>query len=364
MPLDNRLIKPYLLGGQGYKGGKAAQSKNADYDIFKLSSNENAIGPSPKALAAIRTLSDQLHIYPDNTPDRLYHALGVYYGVSPDHFVAGNSGSEMIELLMTAFVGEGDNIIVSNPSFLVYTMFSKWRGATAVDVPLLEPDFSLNVDGILAAVTDRTKLIFLTSPNNPTGSYIPKDHIDLLVESLPSHVILVLDEVYYKFASADDYTIAMPYVSAGHQVIGVNSYSKTHGLAGLRLGYMYSTSEIAAYMRGAVRPFLINSVSMAAAIAALDDEDWVKSVVRLVQLQKMRMYEAFDKIGVRYWPSEGNFVLTKPNDVKLFHDHLLSMGIMTRPVDAFGAPGCLRITVGDERATDALVRSVLAYEHK
>lgn len=362
MPLSEKLIKPYLLGVQGYKGGKPASAMNEDLKIYKLSSNENPVGPSPKAMAAIRAMSDQLHIYPDNTPDRLYSALGNYYDVSPDMFIAGNSGSEMIELLMTAFVSAGDEIIISNPSFLVYSMFSKWRGASTIDVPLLAPDFALDVPGILGAVTDQTKLVFVTSPNNPTGSYIPRQQVEALIEALPDHVILVLDEVYYKFADASDYTTALPYALSGKQVIGVNSYSKTHGLAGLRLGYMYSNLEIATYIRGAVRPFLINSVSMAAAIAALGDEAWVTEVVRIVHQQKQRLYEALDRSGIHYWPSQGNFVLTRPRDDQAFVEYLESQGIMTRPVGGFGAPGCVRITVGDEAATDALVQALAQYQ--
>lgn len=355
MSLSDHLIKPYLLGVQGYKGGKSAATLVKDSKVYKLSSNENPVGSSPKALEAIRTMSDQLHIYPDNTPDRLYNALGQYYGVSADHFVAGNSGSEMIELLMTAFVREGDEVIISNPAFLVYNMFSKWRGCTAVDIPLQAPDYSLDVDGILAAVNDKTKIIFLTSPNNPTGSHIPKQQVNRILANVSEDIVVVLDEVYYRFATAANYTNAMPYVQQGKQIIGINSYSKTHGLAGLRLGYMYTTKELASYIRGAVRPFLINSIGMEAAIAALDDEPWVESVVRLVHQQKARMYDALTKAGIHYWPTQANFVLTRPEDPAAFTAHLEQHHIMVRPVGNFGAPGCIRISVGDEEATDALV---------
>lgn len=361
MSIHPNLVKPYLLGVQGYKGGKAASTIGSDRKVFKLSSNENPVGPSPKALAAIRGMSDQLHIYPDNTPERLYAALGQHYGVSADHFVAGNSGSEMIELLMTAFIREGDQVIISNPAFLVYNMFSKWRGCSAIDIPLRAPDYSLDVEGIIAAITDRTRMIFLTSPNNPTGSHIPAAQIEQILDAVPDHVLVVLDEVYYRFATAADYTHAMPYVQQGKAIIGINSYSKTHGLAGLRLGYMYTTTELAAYIRGAVRPFLINSVGMEAAIAALDDEAWVETVVKLVHDQKARMYAALDKAEIQYWPTQANFILTKPKDEQRLIQHLESHYIMVRPVTSFGAPGCVRISVGDEEATDALTHALSQY---
>lgn len=359
MALHPSLIKEYLLGVQGYKGGKAAEPK-AGQRVYKLSSNENPIGPSPKAVEAIKQASRDLHIYPDNTPQRLYDALGRYYkDLDASNFVAGNSGSEMIELLMTAFIREGDEIIVSSPSFLPYEMFGKWRGAHVKDVPLKQGDFSLDVDGILRAITERTRLIFLTTPNNPTGTYIPKKELDRIIASVPEHLIVVIDEVYYRFADAPDYTTALPYVLEGKSVIGINSFSKSYGLAGMRLGYMYTTAEIAAYIRNVVRPFLINSLSLSAAIAALEDEEWVEDLANLVKEQKKRLYPVLDELDIRYWNTQGNFVLVEPEMGEIpFSEALFREGIMTRPVASFGAPGCVRITIGDEEATDALINAL------
>ena len=359
MSLHPSLIKEYLLGVQGYKGGKAAVAKPGQ-KVYKLSSNENPLGPSPKAVEAIKRAANDLHIYPDNTPQRLYDALGAYYkDLDESNFVAGNSGSEMIELLMTAFIREGDEIIVSSPSFLPYQMFGKWRGAHIKDVPLKSPDFSLDVEGILGAITEKTRLIFLTSPNNPTGTYIPKQQLDHIIASVPDHLIVVIDEVYYRFADADDYTTALPYVLDGKPVIGINSFSKSYGLAGMRLGYMYTTSEIAAYIRTVVRPFLINSISLSAAVAALEDEEWVEDLANLVKEQKERIYPVLNELDIRYWDTQGNFVLVEPEMGEIpFSEALFSEGIMTRPVSSFGAPGCVRITIGDEEATDALIAAL------
>ena len=361
MKLHPKLIKPYLTGIQGYKGGSARQS-GKDQKIYKLSSNENPIGPSPKAIEAMMAASADLHIYPDNTPDRLYQALSKFYQVlSPDAFVAGNSGSEMIELLMTAFVNVGDEVIVSNPCFLPYQMFSEWRGAKTVDIPLLSPDYRLDVMGILDAINDKTKLIFITTPNNPTGTYIPKQTMDALIQQVPEHVIVVVDEVYYRFADAEDYCTALPYVREGKNVIGVNSFSKSYGLAGLRLGYMYARPDIAAYVRGVIRPFIINSPGLAAAIGALQDDAWVEEVAGLVRNQKRRLYKILEDLDIHYWKSEANFILIKPEMGEIpFVQALMEQGIMARSVASFGAPGCVRISIGDEEATDALIQSLKA----
>ena len=356
MKLHPKLTKPYLTGIQGYKGGAARQS-GKNQKVYKLSSNENPVGPSPKAMEAMKAASADLHIYPDNTPDRLYHALSEFYRVlSPDAFVAGNSGSEMIELLMTAFVNPGDEVIVSNPCFLPYQMFSEWRGAKTVDVSLTLPDFSLDVAGILDAINDNTKLIFITTPNNPTGTYIPKLTMDALMQQVPDHVIVVVDEVYYRFADAADYCTALPYVQSGHNVIGVNSFSKSYGLAGLRLGYMYTRPDISAYIRGVIRPFIINSPGLAAAIGALQDDVWVEEVATLVRSQKRRVYKALDDLDIHYWKSQANFILVEPDMGEIPFVHaLMDQGIMARSVASFGAPGCVRISIGDEEATDALI---------
>lgn len=356
------IFKPYLLKSAGYQGGKAISEIKTQLDkIYKLSSNENPIGASPKARKALEDSITNMHIYPDRTGIRLQKALKAFYNgvLTTDQFVAANSGSEIIELIVRAFLGEGLECIISNPCFIPYRMFSEWSGAKVVDVPLTKPDFSLDVEGILTAVNDQTRLIFLTNPNNPTGTYIPKKDIDQLLTALPEHVIVVYDEVYYHFAEAADYTTALPYVQAGKKVIAINSFSKTYGLAALRIGYAYSTPELANYVRRLCRPFLLNTLCLNAAVAALSDQEFIQQTVQLVRSEKRRLYPQFDKLGILYWKAEGNFVMLKPTiPAEKFTDLLLEEGIMVRPVANFGAPGCVRITVGDREANDALLQAL------
>ena len=355
-------FKPYLLKAPTYKGGKGIDEIEAGTKkIYKLSSNENPIGASPKAVEAIRQSIGELHIYPDRTGLRLQEALETFYEgrLKTDQFVATPSGSESIDLICRAFLNEGDEIIVSNPSFMPYRMFAQWMGAEVVDVPLRDPDYSLDVDGILNAVTEKTKLVFATSPNNPTGTYIPKADLDRLVDGLPGRVILVLDEVYYHFADAPDFITAEHYVAAGKNVIGVNSFSKTYGLAALRLGYCYSSPEIAGYIRQLCKPFLINRVSMNAGIAALSDHTFINETVQLVQRERARLYSVLEELGIHHWKSQGNFVLLRPDlPVAEFASQILKEGIMVRPVDNWGAKGGVRISIGTTEATDALIAAL------
>ena len=301
-------FKPYLLQANVYKGGKTLQEIGKDpKKIYKMSSNENPIGSSPKAIQAIRESVDNLHHYPDRTPIRLQMALQSYYSerLSGDQFLVANSGSELLELTIRAFVDEGHECIISSPCFSPYKMFVNWQGGKIIDVPLQSPDFRLDTQGILEAINERTRLVFITSPNNPTGSYATKKELDEVIYNLPEHVVAVLDEVYYLFADAGDYTSAIPYVQEGKNVIAVNSFSKSHGLAALRIGYAYSTPTIAGYIRQLCKPFIVNKLTLNAGMAALEDQDFVSQTVKLVQQQKVSLYAAFDELPLQYWKNPG-----------------------------------------------------------
>ncbi len=357
----NRLFKPYLQAGGTYKGGKTLAELGTDRKIYKLSSNEHPVGPSPKAVAAVRKAADNFHFYPDRNGARLQTALADFYQhqIPAGQFFTGNSGSEILDFIIRGFLGEDLEAIICNPAFGIYNMFSGWQGATVKDVPLLAPDFRLDVKGILNAITDKTRVIFLTSPNNPTGTYIPRADLEALLDQVPKHLVVVLDEVYYRFADAPDYVTAMEYVKKGHQIIAVNSFSKTYGLAALRIGYGYSTPEIAAYLLKYNRPFLLNQLSIEAGIAALSDEDFVQETVAMVRSERTKIYAALDDLGVTYWQSQGNFILIKPvMDPSKFVPAMLEEGIMVRAVGNFGAPGCVRVTIGTPEANAAYLKAL------
>ena len=353
------IFKPYLDVELQYKGGKpASEIDTGGKPLYKLSSNENILGSSPKALAVIRENIDTLNIYPPNKDTELRVALAKFYGgdMTSEHFMGTPSGSEALEIIIRAFLGEGLEVIVSNPAFMPYIMFSKKQGGKVIDIPLLAPDYALNVDEMLAAVTDKTRLIFLTSPNNPTGSYIPKADLDRLIYGLPDHVVVVYDEVYFQYADAPDFTTALPYVKEGKNVIGLNSFSKAYGLAGMRIGYAYSTPRIIKYISQLYKPFLLNTLAHKAAIAALSDTEFIEKTVKTVHEEKAYLYKELDKLPIKYWKSQGNFILMKPemND-KEFETKMQGEGVMVRPVAGFGAPDCVRVTIGHRKSSKAFI---------
>ena len=353
------IFKAHLEPKEVYKGGKNIPPSHKK--IYKLSSNENPLGASPKAIAAMKAAMDHIDIYPDQTDIRLREALVKDFDnqLAADQFLCGNSGSEILDILLRAFVSEGDEVIYSNPCFLPYSVFSRWYGAKTIDIPLLAPNYDLDVEGILNAITDRTKIIFLTSPNNPTGTYIPKAVMDDFMDRVPQNILIVFDEVYRHFADAEDYVTALPYVLAGHNVLGLNSFSKTYGLAGQRIGYGYTTATIANYVRLICKPFLLPLTSLEAAIGALNDTEFIEKTVQTVLEGRKFIAKAFDDLGITYWPSQANFFIIDPPFPEMeFTDKMMEEGIMVRPVSQFGAPGKVRITIGDQEANEAMVAAL------
>ncbi len=354
------IFKSYLQPKEIYKGGKNIPL--SDKKIYKLSSNENPLGASPKAVEALKRAAEQVAIYPDQTDIRFREALVQDFNgaLAVDQFLTGNSGSEIIDMLLRAFIHEGDEVIFSNPCFLPYSVFSRWYGAKQVDVRLRDPDYSWDLEGVLNAITPRTKIIFLTSPNNPTGTYIPRAVVERFLAEVPDNILIVYDEVYRHFADAPDFVTALSYVKAGHNIIGLNSFSKTYGLAGLRIGYCYTTPTIANYVRLIHKPFLLPLTSIEAAIGALSDTEFIKKTVETVRIGRKFLSEEFEKLGIKYWPSQANFFIIDPPLPEMdFTDQLMDHSIMVRPVSQFGAPGKVRITVGDEEANKALVKALL-----
>lgn len=356
-------FKPFLTVKNKYKGGKSIQPSAEIPKVYKLSSNEHPLGCSPKVMEAIQKATQNLHIYPDTTDLRLRTALVRHFDqqLELDQFLTAASGSEIIDLTFRAFLKKEDEVIISTPCFVPYGTFSRWMGAKVVDVPLQENSYQLDVDGILAALTDRTRIIALTAPNNPTGTYIPKADLERLLEALPPDVLIIYDEVYRHFADAPDYAHGLDYVQAGYPMIAVNSFSKTYGLAAMRIGYAYTSSVIANYIRQIIKPFSLPTLAIEAAIAALEDEAFVAKTRALIIEERTFMENAYQALGLNYTPSQANFFLLDPPIPSAdFVAYLMKNGIMTRPVDNFGAPGKVRISIGTREANEALVRVLRA----
>ena len=358
----NVLFKPYFdQAKSSYKGGISREDIVCDNKIFKLSSNENILGPSPLAIQEIQKAISRLNEYPEPTGKELSMALADFHpgDLSPDQFITDNSGVAIIELIVRAFLGPGLENIVTNPTFGAYIDFSKKIGATVIDVPLRGDDFEIDVDGIIQAITPNTRVIWLCSPSNPTGLHIPEQKVDDLLDRIPDHVVVVYDEVYHHFVTADDYTTGQKYVDRGMPVIAINSFSKAYGLAGIRCGYAYSTKEIAGYINKLRRPFQVHSLGIAAAKGAMKDEDFLIGTQEMVEAGKSYLYPRLEEVGLKFWKSQSNFILVKPEmSVQDFVIGLQNEGIMVRSAEGFGARGCVRVTIGDQEANEAYIRAL------
>ncbi|REE83153.1 histidinol-phosphate aminotransferase [Lutibacter oceani] len=355
------LFKSFLTVKNSYKGGKGIVPKNQNQKVYKLSSNENPIGTSPMAIEAIKNNLKDLHLYPDTTDIRLRKALEVYYNyqLKAEQFVCAASGSELLDLIVRGFVREGEEVIVSTPCFVPYKMFSRWAGATIIDVPLFIEDYGLDVEGIVNAISNKTRIIFLTSPNNPTGSYIPKDVFEDFMFKIPSNIVVVFDEVYWHFAEANDYVRALPYISQYPNIIAINSFSKTYGLAALRVGYAYTNKEVANYLHQICKPFLITKLSLQGAIAALKDVFFIKRTMNIIKNERIFLQSQFEKMCIDYYPSQANFFLINPPiPADDFVKYLAEEGIAVRPVENFGAVGKVRISIGNREANEALIKAI------
>ena len=356
MPLH---LKPYFLDQATFKGGKARDG-DSQQKIYKLSSNENPIGASPLAVEALTKYAPTVFEYPEATNQEFHEALEDFYSgeIIAEQFITTNSGVATIELVMRGFLEPGTEFIYSSPAFIAYRSFGERMGAVGIDVPLVGANFDLDVEGILAAVNEKTRLVLITSPNNPTGTHMPRSRVDHLVNNLPDHVVLLFDEVYYQFADAVDYVRATPYIKEGKNVVAVNSFSKAYGLAGLRVGYAYSTPEISGYLKNLRRPFMVNTLSMKAAMAALQDEAFLRQTVQVVREGRAYLYEELAKLGCQFWKTQANFILIRPEMTSGdFVSKMAAEYVMVRPAEGMSDSRGVRVTIGDQEANHAFIKA-------
>jgi histidinol-phosphate aminotransferase len=360
------ILKQHILASKPYRGGVSrgdVKQKAGIERVYKMSSNENMLGASPLAMAAISLHLPLINEYSYHDDDKLKDGLADSFAqtVQSDQFITANSGMELLDLIARGFLDPNLEAIVSTPTFGAYKSFSNVQGGKIVDVPLIGDNFDLDVEGILMAVNERTRLVFITNPNNPTGTFIPKVLTDALIYSLPPHVVVVYDEVYHHYVETNDYARAADYIAAGRNVIGLHSFSKAYGLAGIRLGYAFSSKKIAAYLNQIRRPFMINTLTMEAGLAALKDTEHIEKTRAVNAAGKQFLYAQFEALGIQYWPSEANFILFRsPCDNDIFIDKMLENGVMIRACEPFGLPNHARVTIGTMEANRAFVAALKA----
>jgi histidinol-phosphate aminotransferase len=353
------LANPGILTQPVYEPGKpidqVARELGLDpAGIVKLASNENPFGPSPKAVAAATRALQEANIYPDGGYFALRQKLAQKLGLGLDQFIIGDGSNEIIELLGHAFLAPGVECVMPQASFVVYQLVTRLFGATPVEVPLVNMQQDLRA--LAAAITPRTRLVFLASPANPTGATNTAEEITGLVRGLPPHVILVLDEAYADFL--DNPPDLRPLIAEGRKVIGLRTFSKIHGLASLRIGYGYAAAELIAIVQRARQPFNVNGVAVAAAIAALDDGEFVARCRRENHAGRAQLGAGFKQLGLEFVPGQGNFLLVKVGDGARVFAALQERGLIVRPVKPYGLPEWVRVTVGTRAQNERLLTAL------
>ncbi|MGQ9543833.1 MAG: histidinol-phosphate transaminase [Candidatus Bathyarchaeia archaeon] len=314
--------------------------------VVKLASNENAFGPSPKALNALRSAIYNVNRYPDGGCYYLRRKLAEILGVEGDNLIFGNGSDELIVLTVRAFLETGDEAIVADPTFLIYRIALKAAGVQTVFVPLKNMRYDL--DAIVSKISGRTRMVFIANPDNPTGTYVTKREVEAFIDKVPDDVLLFFDEAYYEYAEGGDYPDTMKYMGRGN-IITTRTFSKIYGLAGLRLGYGVADKKIIEGMNKVREPFNVNLLAQEAALAALEDEEYVKFVRRETDKGKRFLYNEFGRLGLEYVPSATNFILVRlgPKAEEVYQ-RLLRVGVIVRHMKAWGLSEYVRVTVGRE----------------
>lgn len=353
------LANPGILTQPVYEPGKpidqVARELGLDpAGIIKLASNENPFGPSPLGVAAGEKALHEAQLYPDGGYYALRQKLAAKWGLGMDQFIIGDGSNELLELLGHAFLAPGVECVMHQSSFIVYKLVTLMFGATPVEVPLVDMRQDLRL--LAAAVTPRTRLVFLASPANPVGATNTAEEIAGLARSLPPHVILVFDEAYAEFLDAAP--DLRPLIAEGRKVVCLRTFSKIYGLAALRVGYGYGAAELIAIVQRARQPFNVNGIAVAAAIAALDDHAFVEECRRENAAGRAQLAEGFRNLGLAFVPGGGNFLLVKVGDGARVFAALQQRGLITRPVKPYGLPEWLRITVGTRAQNERLLTAL------
>jgi histidinol-phosphate aminotransferase len=355
------LVPPWIASLVPYQPGKPIEEVEREYgirDSIKLASNENPLGPSPKALEALAAAASGIHRYPDGGCFFLREKLSRRLGVSPDRLVFGNGSNEILELVARVFLRPGDDAVLSAQAFVVYASVVQAAAATPRTVPLR--NFTHDLEGILAAVQASTRIVFLGNPNNPTGTIYRRRDFERFLAGLREDVVVVCDEAYFEYVEDPEYPDSLRYQDAGRPIVTLRTFSKIYGLAGLRIGYGVSSAEVVSALERIRQPFNVNSLAQAAALAALDDEEHVRRSRQTNAAGKRLLQRAFDEMGLEYVPTEANFLLVRVGDGPGVCEALLQQGVIVRPMGVYGFPEHIRVTIGTEaenrRFLEALAR--------
>jgi len=350
-----RAVKPYV---PGKPIEEVARELGLREPIEKLASNENALGPSPLAVEAVKKALGEMNLYPDDEAYYLKNKIAEKFGVDFDEVIVGNGSVEIVLMLGLGFVYPGESIVASHGSFIMYKIVANLIGADFIEPPLGE-DWRIDLDALCRAIRPDTKLVFISNPNNPTGTALWRDEVQEFMNRVGNDVIVVWDEAYYEFVDKERFPDTLRYVRQARNVVVLRTFSKIYGLAGLRLGYGFAPKDIAEVLRRVRLPFNVNRIAQIAAIAALDDEEHLRRSRELVLKGKLYLMKELRRLNIPYAHSETNFIFVEfPFDAGYIYESLLKRGIITRPLAGYGFPRALRITVGTEKQNRKLIRAL------
>jgi len=322
------------------------------HGVSKLASNENPLGPSPKALEAVAKALPDLHRYPDGSAFHLRKALSARFRVPEGRLLIGNGSNELLVLIAQCLLGPGDEVVFAQKSFVVYSLATQLFESTAVPVPLR--DLRHDLEAFRRKLTDRTRLVFICNPNNPTGTALPLAKVEAFLSDCPSHTMVVLDEAYFEYVDMPGYADSMSLLDRYSNLAILRTFSKVYGLAGLRVGYGFAHPDLVGAVQKARQPFNVNSLSLVAAEAALGDDEHVRRTVELNARMRRVVVEGLKSLGFSPAPSEANFVYFETPEAGVLYERVLRKGFILRP---FGS-SALRITTGTERETESLMRAL------
>ncbi|MDR7001383.1 histidinol-phosphate transaminase [Neobacillus niacini] len=347
-------IKPYTPGKPLWE----VKEELGLQQVIKLASNENPLGASPKAIEAVSNILNELNRYPDAHAVELKKTIASCLALKTEQLIITNGADELITLISETFLEPSDEIIVPFPSFSEYDFGAQLMGAKVVPVPL-DHEYQFNIETTLAAVTAHTKLIYICSPNNPTGTYMPKSMLKELLHSLPKNILVVFDSAYSHFATNEDYTNGLEFVRSDFPIIVLQTFSKIYGLAGVRVGFGAAPESIIQSILHVKEPFNVNSLAQAAASAAITDEEHVNHSKQVNAKGREQLYNALTELGIKYTKSMSNFILIEFGAyAKEVYQKLLALGVIVRYGDIWGLPGHIRISIGTQEENTILIEAI------
>jgi histidinol-phosphate aminotransferase len=353
------LPRKAILNVKPYQPGKPIDEVKREFglhDVIKMASNENPLGPSPKAVKAIKKYIVNINRYPEGGCFYLRQAVAKKLRIKPEQLIFGNGSDELIGLTLRAFVNEGEEVIVASPTFLMYEVASTVHGAKLKVVPTRY--FKYDLKAMKDAVTKNTKVVFIANPDNPNGTYVARYELEDFLKGLPDETIVFLDEAYFDFVEEQDYPNGLDYIGESNLIV-TRTFSKAYGLAGLRVGYGVSSSEIIKYMEAVREPFNVNSLAQIGAISALKDRVFFARSKKVVREGKKFLYSELKAMGIRYVPSVTNFILIElgPKSGEAT-ERLLKKGVIVRNMKAWGLENFIRVTVGKDAENKRFIKEL------